>query len=96
MRYLSSKAADAEYADALLKLESRSPWTMTTGRDSSEAYFVSFAINEFLAPVGLRSLSKRQLTFLILQLVEHWEEMSLLRADQDVHDNQGSGDGEDS
>jgi hypothetical protein len=80
-RYFNTKEVDVGYVAALRRLESRSPWTMTTGVDTFGAYFVSFVIREFSGRVTLKFLSKRQLTSAILLLDESWEEMSSLLDD---------------
>lgn len=81
MSSLKYRAEDVAYVAALQKLESHSPWTMTTGQDIYGDFFVSFVTKEFSERVTLKSSSRRRLTSLILLLVEHWEEMSLLLAD---------------
>ena len=74
--YSPIRGEAAAYVAALRSLESRSPWTMTTGRDSSGDYFVSFVTSEFSEPVLLKSSSRRQLMLLIHLLVKHWDAMS--------------------
>jgi hypothetical protein len=82
---------DAEYVAALRRLESLSPWTMTTGRDSSGDFFVSCVIREFSERVALKSSSRPLLTWLILQLVKRWEETLSPPADLERSDSRGSG-----
>lgn len=88
---LPNREGDVEFAEALQRLESRSPWTMTTGRDSSGDYFVSFVTREFSERVTLKSLSRQQLTSLILLLDAHWDEMSWLPVDRRRSEHQERG-----
>lgn len=90
MQSSSTRAEDVEYAAALQKLRSLSPWTMTTARDGFGAYCVSFAIREYSGHVALRCWSKQQLTSLILLHVTHWEEMSSRLEGHERSDSQGS------
>lgn len=89
MRSSGHRVVDAAYAASLQSLANHSPWTMTTGQDSLGAYFVSFVTSEFSERVTLKSSSKRQLTFLIHLLEEHWDEMLSLQEDPRRSDNHG-------
>src|SRR5678815_1627554 len=81
MTSFPSREGGVEFVAALQRLESRLLWTMTTGRDSSGDYFVSFVTREFSERVTLKSSSRPQLTLLIRLLDAHWDEMSWLPVD---------------
>lgn len=88
---LMNKMEDAVFAGVLQRLVNLSPWIMTTGRDSSGDYYVSFVIREFLEPVTLKSSSRRLLMLQILLHVGLLEEMLLHLAGHPRSDGRPTG-----
>lgn len=80
---LSFRVEDAEYADALRRLGSRSRLITITEPGLSGGCCVSFVIKGSSEHVMLKSSSKPLLTFLILLLLKHWDAMLSLRVDQE-------------